>query len=101
MNTSDLKLHNKVYLLHNWDHTRDCACVPAYPSLDKECKRLFGHSFEKLLSPSRRQELVDARQYFSLKLRDKGYSYLTIGKIMKRDHTTIMHLVKRTKNRTP
>lgn len=44
---------------------------------------------------SRRMEryVVDQRRVVAKKLRDKGYSYPQIGKVMNKDHTSIMYMV--------
>lgn len=44
---------------------------------------------------SRRMEryVVDQRRAVAKKLRDKGYSYPQIGKVMNKDHTSIMYMV--------
>ena len=51
---------------------------------------------EQVRSQSRKSHLVDARQCCALALRELGKTYKFIGNIINRkDHTTIMHLVKR------
>ena len=51
---------------------------------------------EQVRSQSRKSHLVDARQCCALALRKLGKTYKFIGNIINRkDHTTIMHLVKR------
>lgn len=44
---------------------------------------------------SRRREshIVDQRRAVARKLRDKGYTYPAIGKVMHKDHTAIMYMV--------
>ena len=56
----------------------------------------FNLTHNELRSQSRKTHLVDARQCCALALRELGKTYKFIGNIINRkDHTTIMHLVKR------
>lgn len=50
-----------------------------------------------LLSKRRDKVLVDIRQKIAKDLREKGYSYSDIGRILNRDHSSIMHLIKERK----
>lgn len=56
----------------------------------------FSISFDihEIQSPCRESELVFIRALIVFILRQKGYSLARIGKILKRNHTTIMHLEK-------
>ena len=47
------------------------------------------------LTDSRDRQNTLIRQFVAHKLHNDGYSYSEIGKIMKRDHSTITHLVHR------
>ena len=38
-----------------------------------------------------RREIVDARMVFSKILRERGYTYASIGRFLKKDHSTIVH----------
>jgi len=54
---------------------------------------------EDILSPKRHKYLVSVRRKCVYMLRDKGYSTTEIGRIMQRDHSTIVHaLQKRMQN---
>ncbi len=53
-----------------------------------------GFSPELILSKRRDRPLVNARQHIAVGLREKGYSYPQIGRVMNRHHTSIMHLCK-------
>lgn len=48
-----------------------------------------------VLSNSREKENTLVRCFVAYKLHEEGYSYTEIGKIMRRDHSTITHLVFR------
>jgi hypothetical protein len=41
-----------------------------------------------------KRAVVDARKVYSKILRDRGYSYESIGNTIKKDHATIIHYVK-------
>ena len=59
------------------------------------CNR-FGITRNELRSQSRKVHLVDARQSCAFALRKFGCTYEYIGNVINRkNHTTIMHLVKR------
>lgn len=62
-----------------------------FAELVKDC----GFTENEILSPRRRPEIVDARQAIAICLRYKGHSFPAIGSVMKRDHTSILHLVQR------
>ena len=47
------------------------------------------------LTDSRERENTQIRQFVAYRLHNEGYSYSEIGKIMKRDHSTITNLVHR------
>jgi len=58
-----------------------------------------GYKLQSLRRHNRRVEYVDARQLFVLLcVRHTSFSYPTIGKILARDHTSVMHLEKRKKS---
>lgn len=48
-----------------------------------------------MLTDSRERENTLIRSFVAYKLREEGYSYADIGKMMKRDHSTITHLANR------
>jgi len=51
----------------------------------------FHQGAREILSPSRRRGVVAARTAVAMILREAGYSLPQIGRVLKRDHTTIMH----------
>lgn len=48
---------------------------------------------DELLSTKRYKRLVYIRTAISKKLREQGWSYPRIGKLLNRHHTSIMHLL--------
>lgn len=56
---------------------------------------MFGSSVERIMSQSRRQEDVIARQAVCYAAHRLGLSYSFIGRAMGRDHTTVMNSVSR------
>ncbi len=58
------------------------------------CKE-YGFDINLVKCRRRDRSLVDSRVVIALKMRGAGYSYPIIGMAMDRDHTSIMHLVKR------
>lgn len=50
------------------------------------------------LTDSRERENILIRSFVAYKLHDEGYSYSEIGKMMKRDHSTITNLVHRVRD---
>jgi chromosomal replication initiation ATPase DnaA len=54
-----------------------------------------GYALNEIISPRRQRHLVDARQAIAKGLRSKGYSFPAIAGVMRRDHTSIIHLVQR------
>jgi len=50
-----------------------------------------GYNVEDILGPCRHKHLVIVRRECVAMLRAKGYSTTEIGRIMKRDHSTIVH----------
>jgi chromosomal replication initiation ATPase DnaA len=63
-------------------------------AIAKENHVLLDHVF----SDSRSKNVLRARTACYLHLRDKGLSYPEIGRIMMRDHTTIIHVIKKYRN---
>jgi len=47
------------------------------------------------LTDSRERENTQIRQFVSFRLHNEGYSYSEIGKMLKRDHSTVTNLVHR------
>jgi chromosomal replication initiation ATPase DnaA len=52
-------------------------------------------SIKRLRSASRSTKIVRVRWAIARAARQRGYSYPTIGRALNRDHTTIMHAVRR------
>ncbi len=58
-------------------------------------------TLNELLSPRRNRKFVLARKECARILRENGLSYPKIGKIMNRDHSSIVHLIKPTPSHKP
>jgi hypothetical protein len=54
-----------------------------------------GYTVRDILGPSRRKHLVHVRRLCILMLRRKGYSTSEIGRVLDRDHTTIVHALNK------
>lgn len=64
--------------------------------LIKAVANTHGFSMEVILSPARHSELVDVRIKIIRVLKDRwGMTYRSIGRLMQRDHKTIMYLYTR------
>lgn len=50
------------------------------------------------LTDSRERENTQIRQFVAYRLHNEGYSYSEIGKMLKRDHSTVTNLVHRTRD---
>lgn len=62
--------------------------------------RQHGVKTDEILSPSRRKEVIKARHEICYRLRvELCFSYEKIALLMKRDHTSVMHGVYKTRNR--
>lgn len=71
------------------------AKIKAKDVIIENCK-LYGISYSELISENRKEFLVKIRAKIAKVLRDEfGMSYPDIGKLLKRDHTTIINLVKK------
>lgn len=55
----------------------------------------YGYTVADILGPKRRRHLVSVRNLCVFMLRDKGYSTTEIGRIMNRDHSTIVHALNK------
>ena len=55
------------------------------------CENRFSINHGEILGRCRKRELVIARQICFYCLRENGFTYKTIGKLMQRDHATIIH----------
>ncbi len=51
----------------------------------------LGVKWADVIGPVRKRELVDARKMVSHFLRDQGWTFFAIGRVMSRDHATAMH----------
>lgn len=69
--------------------------VPIDPRLDavEQVAVATGLTREQIIGDRRLPHLVDARAIVAVSLRDSGLSYARIGEIMRRDHSSIVHLV--------
>ena len=54
----------------------------------------LGLTWEQIVSPVRRREYVDGRKMVSYFLREQGWTYKAIGRVMSRDHATAVHHVR-------
>jgi len=77
---------------------RHVASLPTYhkatQKLTLEIAEKHGVTVAEMLSASRASHLVEARRDLAFALRARSWSYPRIGKLMKRDHTTVMALLK-------
>lgn len=55
----------------------------------------YGYTVVDILGPKRSKHLVYVRNLCVFMLRDKGYSTTEIGRIMNRDHSTIVHALNK------
>lgn len=60
----------------------------------------FSVSADDITGPGRSHDIVDARHVAAWLLRESGWSFPQIGEAMGKDHTTVMHGVKRV-DKTP
>lgn len=56
---------------------------------------------DQIKSCFRSRKLMDARMVISHRLRQRGWSYPRIGQAMHRDHSSIIHLVRKAEARIP
>lgn len=54
-----------------------------------------GYTVEDILGHCKLKKLVEVRLWCVLMLRGKGYSTTEIGRIMNRDHSTIVHALNK------
>ena len=57
----------------------------------------YGFTAEDILGKKRYKMLVKVRRKCVVMLREKGYSTTEIGRIMQRDHSTIVHSLQKSK----
>jgi chromosomal replication initiation ATPase DnaA len=56
---------------------------------------LYGYTLADILGRSKPKPLVEVRRKCVVRLREKGYSTTEIGRIMNRDHSTIVHSLQK------
>jgi len=66
-------------------------------ALIDEVAQLHGYTVEDVIGKSRFKKLVAVRQLCVFRLREEGYSTTEIGRIMNRDHSTIVHALNKDK----
>lgn len=71
------------------------------PKLIAIVARRFSISPGDMLAQNRDQHLCDARRALYLELRSLGWSWKRIGRLVKRDHTTIMASAKQNRRKHP
>lgn len=54
----------------------------------------YDYTAEDIIGKNRCRKLVEIRRKCAVMLREKGYSTTEIGRIMNRDHSTIVHSLK-------
>jgi chromosomal replication initiation ATPase DnaA len=57
--------------------------------------KLYDYTVEDVLGKSKLKALVAVRRKCVVMLRDRGHSTTEIGRIMRRDHSTICHALKK------
>jgi chromosomal replication initiation ATPase DnaA len=60
----------------------------------------YDYTLEDVLGPRKFRALVEVRSKCIVMLRDKGYSTTEIGRIMKRDHSTVVHALQKSRAAT-
>lgn len=63
--------------------------------LRREVAAMFGLSVDDLTGKSRRADITDARSLLSYMLRERGFQYAEIGRLLNRSYATIYYLEKR------
>jgi hypothetical protein len=95
----DEKTEDEVFYTEVLRHLRNENDVPPpieerYPGVLACAERVCGNK----LTDSRERENILIRSFAAYKLHEEGYSYSEIGKMMKRDHSTITNLVHRVRD---
>jgi len=54
----------------------------------------YDYTAEDIIGKNRSRKLVEIRRKCAVMLREKGYSTTEIGRIMNRDHSTIVHSLR-------
>ena len=57
----------------------------------------YDYTVEDVLGKSKVKALVEVRRKCIVMLRNRGYSTTEIGRIMKRDHSTVCHALQKSK----
>ncbi len=65
----------------------------------KDIAEGYGYTVADILGPKRRRHLVFVRNLCIFMLRDKGYSTTEIGRIVRRDHSTICYALNKDQNK--
>lgn len=60
-----------------------------------EASRETGYTPQEIVGHSRKQPLARTRQWVMWKARQEGYSLEQIGRVLNRDHTTVLHGVRK------
>lgn len=61
--------------------------------------KAYGENMRRLTSLQRDTHIINCRRDVAIYLRSRGWSYPRIGKLMRRDHSSIIHLLDPTKKR--
>lgn len=56
--------------------------------------KAFGESYRRMIAQQRDAHIVECRAAIAAYLRNRGWSYPRIGRFMKRDHSSIVHLLE-------
>jgi chromosomal replication initiation ATPase DnaA len=59
--------------------------------------KVYGYTAEDIIGKNRMKKLVAVRRKCAVMLREKGYSTTEIGRIMNRDHSTIVHSLQKSR----
>ena len=63
-------------------------------AIDEVCED-YNITYEQIISPTRLRIISLPRQVAMYKLHQLGYSLMEIGKIFNKDHTTVIHAVRK------
>ena len=75
--------------------------VPKKPSEQDHAQRVVEMVMGvRVNDNNRKRQVVEARMMFSSMLRDMGYSLKEIGTVLKKDHTTIIHYLRKLRELT-
>lgn len=66
-----------------------------YGKILTDVSKRHGVSVAELLHDGKGKRLINARREVAQDLRDRGWSYPDIGRVLKRHHTTVMNLLKK------